>query len=292
MGNLLKNKWLLLGLMALTWGSSFILIKKALIVFDPYQIGAFRVTLSGLLLAGIGIPALINLRRKDVFWIGITGFFGNFAPLFLIPMAQTHISSSLAGIINALEPIFVLILGFIFFRVHYQSRQIVGAFIGFMGALVLVFFSDGKQESSYLYYTFLMILGSVFYALSALIIKWRLAHIPSLKITGGVYTIWMIPAIILLLRSGFFTTIEFDQAATWKALSILSFLTIVSTTIAMALFYKLIQETSAVFASTVSFLIPIVAVVWGILDGEEFIIWYGLGALLILVGIYLTRERA
>src|SRR5699024_4250260 len=116
--------------------------------------------------------------------------------------------------------------------------------------------------------------------------------IPSLKITGGVYTIWMIPAIILLLRSGFFTTIEFDQPPTWKALSILSFLTIVSTTIAMALFYKLIQETSAVFASTVSFLIPIVAVVCGILDSEEFIIWYGLGALLILVGIYLTRERA
>lgn len=291
MGGLLKNKWLLLGLMALTWGSSFILIKRALEVFTPYQIGAFRVTLSGLILVGLGIPALRKLNRKELFWIGITGLFGNFAPLFLFPIAQTRVSSSLAGIINALEPIFVLVLGFLMFNVKNTTTQKMGALIGFLGAGVLVYFSETSHEETYLFYTFLMIFGSLCYAFSSLIIKSKLQHLKTMDITSGIYTLWFIPATLLLFFTGFFKEMKTPTTATFEALGILTFLTLISTTLAMALFYKLIQETSAVFASSVSFLIPIVAVIWGLLDGEEFIIWYGLGGILILIGVYLIRER-
>lgn len=289
--NPLKNKWLMLTLMALTWGSSFILIKKTLPVFDPYMIGSFRVGVSGLILAFAGIPALRKMKSKEVFWIAVAGFLGVFAPLFIFPIAQTRVSSSLAGMINALEPIFTIVIGVLLFAVRIRLVQIIGAVIGFAGAFILLFFSEASQDQDYLFYTMLMVLASVFYALSALIVKDKLQHIPTLEVSSGIYTFWMLPALVILGFSGFFTEVDFNSEQTWEAMGYLSFLTLISTTLAMILFYKLIQDTSAVFASTVSLLIPIVAVFWGIIDGEEFIAWYAVGGILILTGVYLIREK-
>lgn len=108
MKQILQNKYFLLLIISITWGSSFILIKKTLPVFDPYQIGAFRAGLSGLLLAFIGFPAMRRMRKIDIFWIALSGLFGNFLVVFIFPFAQQEVSSSLAGIINALDPIFTL----------------------------------------------------------------------------------------------------------------------------------------------------------------------------------------
>lgn len=278
-------------LMTLTWGSSFILIKKTLKVFDPYMIGSFRVGISGLILAAMGIPALRRMKPKEVFWIAVAGFLGIFAPLFMFPIAQTRVSSSLAGMINALEPIFTIILGIILFSLRIRLIQIIGAVIGFAGAFMLLFFSEASQDQNYFFYTMLMVLASVFYALSALIVKDKLQHIPTMDVSSGIYTFWMLPALAILGFSGFFSEVDFTTGETWQAMGYLGFLTLISTTLAMILFYKLIQDTSAVFASTVSLLIPIVAVFWGIIDGEEFIIWYAVGGIMILAGVYLIRER-
>lgn len=284
-----KNKWFLLIIMALTWGSSFILIKKSLPVFSPYQIGAFRVGLSGLILAFIGLPALRKMKLRDALWVAAAGFFGNFLPMFLFPIAQTQVSSSLAGIINSLEPIFVLVFGFFIFGIRSKTIQVIGAIIGFIGAATLLYFSETTSGESQLAYTLLMVLASGSYAVSALIIKLKLQEVKSIHVSSSVFTIWMFPSIVILIFSGFFG-IEYNAEA-YKALGFLSILSIFGTAIGIMLFYKLIQDTSAVFASTVSYLLPVVAVMWGILDGEQFTIWYLLGALLILIGIYLIREK-
>lgn len=286
----LKNKWFLLCIMALTWGSSFILIKKSLLVFSPFEIGAFRVGLSGLLLAYIGLPAIRKMKTKTILWVAAAGFFGNFLPMFLFPIAQTKVGSSLAGIINSLEPIFVLFLGFLLFGVRSRLMQVIGAVIGFLGAATLLYFSEVNSEGNQLWYSLLMVLASASYAVSALIIKDKLQHVRSLHISSSVFSIWMIPSFLILIFTGFFKDFQFDNE-TIHALGYLSILSIVGTAAAIVLFYKLIQDTSAVFASTVSYLLPVVAVMWGILDGEEFTIWYVLGGLLILVGIYLIREK-
>lgn len=286
----LKNKWFLLCVMALTWGSSFILIKKALLVFSPLQIGAFRVGLSGLLLAIIGLPAIRKMKFKTILWVAAAGFFGNFLPMFLFPIAQTRVGSSLAGIINSLEPIFVLFLGFLFFGIRSRYTQIIGAVIGFIGAAALLYFSEVNSEGSQVWYSLLMVLASASYAVSALIIKDKLQHVRSLHISSSVFSIWMFPSFVILIFTGFFRDFEFNNE-TLQALGFLSILSVVGTAAAIVLFYKLIQDTSAVFASTVSYLLPVVAVLWGVLDGEEFTIWYVLGALLILIGIYLIREK-
>ena len=291
MKQILNNKYFLLIIIALTWGSSFILIKKTLPVFDPFQIGAFRAGFSGLLLSFIGIPALRKMKRKDIFWIALSGLLGNFLVVFIFPFAQQEVSSSLAGIINALDPIFTLILGVLLFGIRSKPIQYLGAIIGFGGAFILVYASDSENSQSHYLYTLLLIIGSALYAISALIVEKKLKHIKSTELTSSIYVFWMVPALIILAFSGFFTEIDFSQTETLESLGYLLFLTLVTTTLVMFLFFKLVQDTSAVFVSTISLLLPVIAVFWGILDGEKFTFWYALGGILVLIGVNFIREK-
>lgn len=290
MGKIFENRWVLLIIIALTWGSSFILIKKSLIVFTPYQIGAFRVAISGIILGFIGIPVLRKMDKKTLYWVALTGFFGNFFPMFLFPIAQTRVSSSLAGILDSLVPVFVLVFGFLLFGKKSKGLQVLGAVIGFLGAAMLMYFSEAKSEESNIVYALLVVLATACYAVAALIIKERLHHVRSMDLSGAVFAVWMFPSILILLFSGFFTEFE-NTSQAWESLGYLSILTVMGTAIAMILYYKLIQNTTPVFASTVTYLLPLVAVIWGLIDGESFSLWYVIGGLLILWGIYLIREK-
>lgn len=285
-----ENRWLLLAIIALTWGSSFILIKKSLLVFSPYEIGAFRVAVSGILLGYLGLPALRIMGRKSLLWVALAGFFGNFLPMYLFPIAQTRVSSSMAGILDSLVPVFVLVLGFLFFGIRSKMLQYLGAILGFIGAAILMYFSETTSEETKIGYALLVVLATACYALAGLIIKERLSHIPSVQLSGAVFGIWMVPSLAIMTFSGFFNH-TFSNPETVKALGFLSVLTVLGTAIAMILYYKLIQKTSAVFASTVTYLLPLVAVIWGLLDGERFSIWYVMGGVLILLGIYLIKEK-
>ncbi|MEO8773054.1 MAG: DMT family transporter [Gelidibacter sp.] len=287
---LLNNRWFLITILALTWGSSFILVKKSLIAFSPYEIGAIRVAVSGLLLAVIGFPAIFKMPRKTLFWVVVAGFFGNFLPMFLFPIAQQKVSSSLAGILDALFPIFVLAFGFLFFGIKSKWTQVFGAIIGFVGAASLIFFSEANTDGSQFWYVMLIVLASASYGINALVIKEKIPNLSSIKLTAAVFSFWSIPSFVILYFTGIFKDFEMTPERT-EAIGYLGFLTIFGTGIAMFLYYKLIQNTSAVFASSVSYLLPVVAVIWGILDGEEFTLWYIVGGVLILIGIYLIREK-
>lgn len=269
MKQILQNKYFLLVLISITWGSSFILIKKTLPVFDPYQIGAFRAGFSGLLLALIGFRAMRRMTKKDIFWIGLSGLFGNFLVVFIFPFAQQEVSSSLAGIINALDPIFTLIIGAFLFGIRSKMSQYLGALIGFIGAIVLVYTSGSESTQSHYFYIALLIIGSALYAVSALIVEKKLRHIKSTELASSIYTFWMIPSLLILLFSGFFTEIDYTQKATVDSLGYLVFLTVISTVFVMFLFFKLVQDTSAVFVSTISLLLPVIAVFWGFWMGKS-----------------------
>lgn len=290
MEKIVENRWFLLIIIALTWGSSFILIKKSLLAFTPYQIGAFRVGISGLLLCYFGLPALKRMDKKTVFWVALVGFFGNFVPMFLFPIAQTRVSSSLAGILDSLVPIFVLVFAFLIFGIKSKPLQMFGAIIGFIGAALIMYFSEASNEESNFGYALLIVLATALYAMAALIIKERLNHVQSKDLSSAVFTVWLIPSILILISSGFFTNFD-TSAEALESLGYLSILTVLGTAIAIMLYYKLIQNTSPVFASTVTYLLPLIAVVWGLLDGERFSLWYVIGGLLILWGIYLIREK-
>lgn len=290
MDKIYNNRWFLLLFISITWGSSFILIKKTLLVFTPYEIGAIRVVGSGLILAVIGIPALLRMRRGTLLWVIIAGFFGNFLPMFLFPIAQTKVSSSLAGILDSLVPIFILAFGFLFFGIKSKLTQVVGAVIGFLGATSLIYFSEANTESSQFGYAMLVVLAGASYGINSLIVKEKLPDLDVIKLTAAVYSFWAIPSGIILYFTGIIQNFEM-QPTYVEPLFYIAFLTIFGTALAMLLYFKLIQNTSAVFASTSSYLLPIVAVIWGVLDGEQFTAWYIFGAVLILIGIYLIREK-
>ena len=290
MDKIYNNRWFLLLFISITWGSSFILIKKSLLVFTPYEIGAIRVVGSGLILASIGIPALVRMKRSTLLWVIIAGFFGNFVPMFLFPIAQTQVSSSLAGILDSLVPIFILAFGFLFFGIKSKFSQVIGAIIGFIGAASLIIFSEGNSEESQFGYALLIILGGASYAVNSLIVKEKIPELDAIKLTAAVYSFWAIPAGIILYFTGIIQNFEMKENYI-EPMFYMAFLTIFGTATAMLLYFKLIQNTSAVFASISSYLLPVVAIIWGILDDEEFSFWYILSGILIAIGIYLIREK-
>lgn len=290
MNKIYNNRWFLLLFISITWGSSFILIKKSLLVFSPYEIGAIRVVGSGIILAAIGIPAIFQMKRGTLLWVIIAGFFGNFLPMFLFPIAQTQVSSSLAGILDSLVPIFILAFGFLLFGIKSKLTQVIGAMIGFLGATSLIYFSEGNTATSQFGYAMLIVLAGASYAVNSLIIKEKLPDLNAVKLTAAVYTFWAIPSVIILYFTGMIQTFKM-QPTYVEPLFYMAFLTVFGTAIAMLLYFKLIQNTSAVFASISSYLLPVVAIIWGILDGEKFSVWYILGGILILIGIYLIREK-
>lgn len=285
-----ENKYFLLGVLAIIWGTSFILIKKAVEVYSPYQVGALRVGLAGLVLLPLGIPALRSLPKKVLGKVALVGFTGNFLPMFLFPMAEVKVSSSLAGILNSLVPVFVLIFGALIFHQKNTAKQWLGALIGFLGAWVLMSQSHSGDTSENIKYAMLIVLATASYAISGLLVKSYLTHIPSLKLSSAVFSVWFIPSLLVLLATQFFNDFNGTQLQ-WQGFGYVSILALVGTAGAMILFYKLIQQSSAVFASSVTYLMPIVAVIWGIAAGETFTIYYVIGGLLILLGVYLIRER-
>ncbi|RYM33547.1 EamA/RhaT family transporter [Brumimicrobium glaciale] len=290
MKGIFGNRWFLLVILALTWGSSFIMIKKSLLEFSPFEIGSLRVLISGVILSFIGIPVIRKMKKKSLFYVALSGLFGNFLPLYLFPIAQTHISSSLAGVLDSLVPIFVLVLGFIFYGVRTQISQVFGAIIGFFGAATLMFFSESNTEETQIGYALLIVFATICYAIAALIVKDKLGHLTSIELTASMFTMWAVPALVILLSTGFFSSHE-STPETWTAFGFVSILAIFGTTIAIVIYYKLIQDTTPIFASSVSYLLPILAIMWGLLDGEKFSPWYIFSGVLILIGVYLIREK-
>lgn len=286
-----KNKWFIISVLTLTWGSSFILIKKCLESFTPYQIGSIRVMTCGIIFMGIGIPAIRKMNRKTLFWTCITGALGNFIPMFLFPIAQTKVSSSMAGILDSLVPVFVLILGILFFKIRSSAMQWIGAFVGFVGAALLVYYSSKNFGTSDPLFSLMIVFAALCYAGSASLVNHKLSHVSSFELSASVFTIWMIPSFIVFLFSGFIGDFH-GTLSQWKGLGYLSVLTLAGSAMAVILYFRLIQTTSAVFASMVTYLLPIVAVFWGLLSGEHFSIWYAIGGGLILLGIYLVQEKS
>lgn len=282
-------KWLLLAFLTVTWGSSFILIKQGIAVFTPMQVGALRLCVAGLALVFYGIRSFNAIPKRQLPWVVTAGAIGNFIPMFLFPLAQENVSSSLAGILNSLTPLFVLLFGYLFFAARAGWGKVAGACIGFVGAVILM--SDnghgGENDPGSL---LIIVTATALYAMNGLIVSNRLSSIPSLKLSSVVFTIWFGPSLLILYASGFFQVFE-GTPEQWHGLASVAILGLVGTALAMILFYRLLQMTSAIFTSTVTYLIPVVAVMWGVQDGEQVGWTYLAGGVLILLGVYLIQRQ-
>tara|TARA_B110000240_G_scaffold191422_1_gene234020 strand:+ start:1438 stop:2313 length:876 start_codon:yes stop_codon:yes gene_type:complete len=287
-----QKKWFFLFILAITWGSSFILIKKGLQGLSPLQLGSLRTVISALFIFTIGFKSLKTIQSHQWKWIVITGFLGTFFPSFLFAFAETEVDSGVVSILNSLVPLNTILIGLAVFKITSTKTQVFGVILGFIGASMLIFNSmELHPDQNYLYAGF-VVLATVMYASSVNIIKRYLQDVKPIAIATGNFVAIVIPAVLVLSFSNFFTTQTFENAAIYRSIGCVAILSLFGTVMAKIIFNTLIQISSPVFASSVTYLMPVVALLWGLLDGEVFGLNQGLASLLIVSGIYLANKKA
>lgn len=283
--------WLLLAVLALLWGCSFILVKKALVAFTAPQVGGLRIFAAFLFFIPVLIAQRRNLPARNRWgWCLVAGLLGNLIPALLFASAGAHIASSVSGILNSFTPLFVLLTGVLFFKNKVRADQVVGMLFGLVGCVMIILVGS-RGELALNGYALLVVLATICYGFNLHVVRTFLSGIPALALTAATFTTIGPLAALVLLGSGDF----FERAARPEALQPLLFagvLGVVGSGVAMILFNRLLQQTSAVFASSVTYLIPIVAVGWGLLDGERLTLQQVLGMGVILVGVYLVNRPA
>ena len=284
------NKWFYLIALSLIWGSSFILIKKALVGLEASQLGSLRIIFSSIFIFLIAWKNIFSIKKIEWKWITISAFLGSFFPAFLFAFAEKEIDSSVASIINSIVPLNTLILGMIIFKIESTKRQIIGVLIGFFGTYLLISSGLKLNPDQNYNYAGLVILCSFLYALNVNIIKKYLQHLSALTITVGHFTAIIFPAALVFLFSDFeFSSLEKDEVKT--SIFYVFILALFGTALAKIIFNKLIKISSPVFASSVTYSMLIVSIFWGIVDGEKFSIYQLIATLIIVFGVILTNKK-
>ncbi|MFN4027338.1 MULTISPECIES: DMT family transporter [Flavobacterium] len=284
-----QTKWLILIVLALIWGSSFILIKKGLVGLSPFQLGSLRIVFCALFLLVIGFKNLADIPLHKWKFIALTSLFGTFIPAYLFAIAQTQISSSVSSILNSLTPLNTLILGAVVFGLDFKRTQVIGVIVGFAGTMLLILNGAAHHPNQNYWYTILVLIASMCYATNVNLIKRYLSDLKPLTITTGNFLVMLLPALGILLTTDILTKVHLAEVQ--EAMIFIAVLGIIGTGIANVLFYKLIQISSPVFATSVTYLIPVVAFFWGLLDNEMLTPVQFIGAFVVLVGVYLSSKK-
>ncbi len=283
-----QTRWLFLIILSFIWGSSFILMKRALISLTPIQVGVLRIIFSTITLLIFGYKYLPIITKKQWYYIFLTAFLGTFFPVFLFAYAIQNIDSSIVSILNSLTPLNTLVIGALFFGFSFFRKQFIGIIIGLIGALFLILKgAEVNPDQNYLF-AFFIVIASIGYAFNVNILKKHLNDLNALAITTGNFVILIIPAIIILWKTHFFNIEKIQDSST--GLWYLILLSVFGTALAKTLFNRLVQISSPIFSSSVTYIIPIVAIFWGIFDGEKLYFSQLLSGGLILFGIYLTNK--
>lgn len=286
--------WGFLMILALIWGSSFILIKRGLEIFSPGEVGAFRIVAAGMVLLPLSVPRLKQLNKRQVKNLITVGLVGSFIPAFLFAKAQTQLSSSLTGVFNAMTPLFVVIIGALFFNARITKRNALGLVIAFIGVVILLTVKEGTGFGSFTdinAYAFYVLLACACYGLNLNIIKYRFVELKPVAITA-ISLLMVLPAALVYLFT--FTQFSFKLLhveGALQAAGYISILGIVGTALALILFNVMVKVATPVFASSVTYLIPIVAIMWGLLDGEILLFGHYMGILAVIFGVWVGNRR-
>lgn len=284
-------KWIFLIVLSIIWGSSFILIKKGLNGLTAYQLGSVRIIFTSIFLFIIGFSSLKHIKKKDYKWIVITALLGTFFPVYFFALAETEIDSSIASILNSLTPLNTLIFGYFFFNIVFLKKQLIGVIIGLTGTLILIVSGANLNPDQNYWFSLFVLAASICYAFNVNIIKKHLQNLNAISITTGNFIVITLPALIVLCFTDFFNQDFLSKSETQYALGYMVLLAIFGTGIAKIIFNRLVQISSPIFSSSVTYTIPIIALLWGILDGEKLNLLQLLAAIIILLGVYLANKK-
>ena len=284
-----QRKWWYLAVLSLIWGSSFILMKKALISLSPIQVASLRTLIASIFVILIGFKSLQNIKKRHWKYISLSALVGTFFPAFLFAYAIKGIDSSIASILNSLTPFNTFIIGALVFGFAFKKKQFIGIMIGLVGTLILILKGADLNPNQNYWYALLPIIASIGYAFNVNIIKKHLHDLNGLTITVGHFVLVIIPTLIILSCTGFFTEFELNSE-TKPALLYIVVLSIFGTAIAKVMFNNMVHISSPIFASSVTYLIPIVAVMWGIIDGEKLSFIQLFAGGIILFGVWMVNK--
>ncbi|MFT4736930.1 MAG: drug/metabolite transporter (DMT)-like permease [Cyclobacteriaceae bacterium] len=259
---------------------------------SPGEVGALRILAASVFLMPIALQRLRRVPASSVRYLISVGFFGSLLPAFLFAIAQTRVPSSITGVMNAVTPIFTIIVGYLVYQQRYSRRVLLGIAIGFIGTAILI--TTGNQGGlTFNFYILFIVLATVFYALNLNIIKYHLQDLTALTITSiSLLIVGPLAAIYLFGFTPFVSNLSAGSEAFYYSAGYIVLLGVLGTAIAMIIFNNIVRLTDPVFTSSVTYFIPIVAVVWGILDGEFLALMHILGMVFIVAGVYIANRKS
>lgn len=254
------------------------------------QLGSSRIVVASLVLFVIGYRSLATVRIRDYKWLAMAGLLSSFFPPFLFALAQTELDSGITSIFNSTVPLLTTLVGIFLFGVVVSQKQVLGVFVGLFGTLALIVAGMEFDVGKNYWYAIYILLSAIGYAFNINIVKTKLSHLRPLAITTASFGVAVLPAFALLLYSGLFQQIAGNEQLK-SSLIYLLVLAIIGTALANILFNRLIYISSPVFAASVTYLIPLVAILWAIWDGEQINIYQLLGGFIILFGVWLVNKK-
>ena len=288
--NLNLRKWGTLIILSIIWGSSYILIKKGLTGLTPVQLGSIRVIITTILIAPIGYNKIKHIPKNKMKWVAISAFVGSFFPAYLFAFAETEISSSVTAVMVSLTPLFTLLISVIIFGEELLKKQVLGVIIGFLGIVVLIH-NELLSSSFNILYVMFVVLAAFCYAVNANLLKYKLPNIPALGIVFMSFLFMFIPAFIVLFFSDFPFSNFTSNPLILESIIYIIILALFGTAIAKVMYIKLLAISTPVFSVSTTYLMPVVAIFWGLLDGEEFKLTQFIGTSIILIGVYLVTKK-
>ncbi len=277
----------ILSVLTLIWGSSFILIKRGLVHLTFWQLGSLRIVFAGLILMPVLWLERERIVLKDLPAAAVSGLLGNLLPSFLFGLAITGVSSSVAGLLNTLTPLWVLVTGTLFYGMSFKRTQGFGIALGLMGAALLTLIGKTGDWGRFNAFGLYAVLGTICYGLNVNYIKQRLGQIRPLLLASMALGIVFWPALLMFLFTDWQVVFQGSALDSVGAVFVLAFF---STAVGLVLFNRLIQIASPVLASAVTYLMPVVSVFWGIMDGEPFMLLHVIGMSLVFGGIWLIAR--
>lgn len=282
--------WVIFISLSVIWGSSFVLMKEGLSGLSFTQVASMRIVSAGLVLLPITVRYITTIPKKKLPTIILSGLLGSLIPAYLFCAAETGISSSTAGVLNSLTPVFVILFGIVFFKHKIPAIKILGMVIAFTGSILLYFSRADSDDGSKFIMVLLVIIATMCYGANVNLVNKYLLKIPSLQIVSVALTCCSIPALVVLYFSGFFK-LDLLSPVVGRSIIFSSILGVVGTALASFLFYMLLKRAGTVFASMVTYAMPVVALLLGMWYGESINLLHVLSMLVILAGVYITHKK-
>ena len=282
--------WIILIMLSIIWGSSFMLIKRGLDAFSYEQVATLRIFIAFIFLTVLGRKFYTNFPTKKLWPLFLTGFIGNGIPPFLFSKAQTYLDSGIVGILNVLTPLFTIFIGIVFYNLKVKLINYVGVVLGIIGTIYLLLPQTEQLDDKTLYYSLIAILGTACYGWSANIIKAHLEELDAIQITTISFS-FVGPWAGIYLLCGDFLEIMQNHPKAISSFSYIAILAIMGSALSVIAFNKLIKMTGPLFATSCTYIIPIIAIIWGISDNEIITKHDIIGFMIILGGVYLVNKR-